>query len=152
MKLRLPFFKQHTDYSCGPASLEMVLAFFGDKESENFLIKTAHTDKNFGTKHEWMIKTGKSEGFYCHSNSNSSIHEIEHFLLIGLPVIVDYTEPSENIGHYSVITGFKGNEIIMNDPWNGRNFSISKSEFMSRWHDNITKSQKWIMVISKNSL
>ncbi len=150
MKLKLPYFKQHTEYSCGPTSLEMVLGFFSDKKSEKFLIKKAHTDKVEGTKHKWMIDTSIREGFYCYVNSHSTIHEIKHFIVIGFPVIVDFTESSEEIGHYAVVVGYKGNKIIMNDPWNGRNFSITEDDFTERWHDRLTKSHGWIMVISKN--
>ena len=149
MKLTLRYNRQQTDYSCGPASLKMVLRFFGDKKSEKYLIKKAHTDKITGTKHKWMIKTAISQGFYCYANSNSSPHEIKHFLMLGLPVIIDYTEPSQNIGHYSVIIGYKKDKFIMNDPWNGKNFLISEKKMIDLWHDSITKSNKWIMVISK---
>ena len=149
MKLKLPFFRQHTDYSCGPTSLEMVLDFLGDKKSEKCLIKEAHADKIDGTKHKWMIESAASEGFHCYVNSQSTINEIKHFISLGFPVIVDYTEPSENIGHYSVIIGYKYDKIIMNDPWNGKSFSISDDNFAGRWHDSITKSRGWIMVISK---
>lgn len=149
MKLTLPFKKQHTEYSCGPASLEMVLAFLGDKKSEKFLIKKAHTNEETGTKHKWMIETSVNEGFYCHVNSYSTIYEIKHFLLLGYPVIVDYTEPSEDIGHYAVIIGYKNGNLIMNDPWNGKDFIISEDEFLERWHDDTTNSTGWMMVISK---
>ena len=33
----VPYFKQDTDYTCGPASLQMVLAYFGIRESEEAL-------------------------------------------------------------------------------------------------------------------
>ncbi|MHB9019254.1 MAG: C39 family peptidase [Minisyncoccota bacterium] len=152
MKLLLPYAKQHTNYSCGPTSLKMVLEFLGDKKSEKILIKKARTNKTTGTKHKWMIETAIKEGFYCYANSNSSLHEIKHFLLLGLPVIIDYTEPSENIGHYAVVIGYKKNKMILNDPWNGKNFLISEKDLINKWHDNITKSHGWIMAISKKDL
>ena len=152
MKLKIPFLKQHTEYSCGPASLEMVLYFLGDKKSEKFLINEANTRKFTGTRHEGMISTATKEGFYCYVNSDSTFDEVKSFLSQGHPVIIDYTEPSENIGHYAVVVGYKGNRIIMNDPWNGRNFSIDEKELIERWHDSITKSRGWMMVISKKDL
>lgn len=149
MRLTLRYARQRTEYSCGPASLKMVFGFLGDKKSEKSLRKKARTNKISGTKHKWMIKTATQEGFHCYANSNSSLHEIKHFLVLGLPVIIDYTEPSQNIGHYSVIIGYKKNKIIMNDPWNGKDFTISEKKLANRWHDTITRSNGWIMVISK---
>lgn len=152
MRLALPFRKQHTDYSCGPASLEMALAFLGDKKDEPALIKETHADEIDGTKHKWMIETALREGFYCYAQSHSSINEIKHFLSRALPVIVDYTEPSGNIGHYALVVGYGRGKIILNDPWNGKNFPLSEKDFIDRWHDDLTKSQGWLMVISKEDL
>lgn len=149
MKLALPFARQHTVYSCGPASLEMVFAFFGDKKDEASLIKKAHTNEVNGTKHEWMINVARQEGFYCYVNSFSSIHEIRHFISLDLPVIVDYTEPTSGDGHYAVVVGYKKDQIILNDPWNGRDFSLSEKEFIERWKDRLTKSHGWVMIVSK---
>lgn len=150
--VKLPRMKQHTKYSCGPVSLEMVLSFLGDKKSEEFFIKTAHTNKVKGTKHKWMLEVAIREGFYCYINSSSSLNEIKQFLLLGLPIIVDFTEPSQNSGHYAVVVGYKRNKIIMNDPWNGKNLSMSESNFTKRWHDVLTESHGWMMVISKTDL
>jgi len=149
MKLTIPYSKQHTEYSCGPASLKMVLTFLGDKKSEKSLIREAHTDDIKGTSHKWMIDTAVREGFYCYVNSFSSIDEIKHFLSLEYPVIINFTEPSENVGHYAVVVGYRQNEIIINDPWNGKDFSIPIDDLIDRWYDRTTKSHGWIMVISK---
>ena len=151
MKVKLSFYKQDTGYTCGPASLQMVLSFFHDHKSEADIARKAHTKKDAGTKHKWMINVAEKEGFYCYVNNNSSIEEIRDFIESGLPVIVHFTEPSGNDSHYSVITGFSKGKIIMNDPWNGRGFKIRKADFLSRWHGSVDKNncKKWVMVISK---
>ena len=151
MKIKIPFYKQHTCYTCGPTSLHMVLSFLGDHKGELPLEKEAHTNHEVGTRHRGMIDTACKEGFYCYVNSNSSLNEIKHFIHIGLPVIVDVTEIQSNTGHYAVITGFDGKSFLMNDPWNGKNYKLSERKFLEYWQDSLTHSHKLIMAMSKKN-
>lgn len=147
MTLLIPFFKQKTSYTCGPTALEMVFSFFGKKLTQSQLAEEGHTNKNFGTSHKDMINTACKEGFFCYVNENSSIEEIKHLLSVKLPVIIDFTESGE--GHYSVVSGISSRKIILNDPWEGKNTTLSIKNFTDRWHDNLTKSKGWIMALSK---
>lgn len=153
MKFKVPFYKQDTDYTCGPASLQMVLSFFNDHKSEACIAKKAHTDKEAGTAHKWMIEVAEREGFYCYVNNNSSLEELKNFIGTGLPVIVHFTEPSGEESHYSVIKGFGKKQLILNDPWNGKDFKIKEKDFLSRWHGNVANNnyKKWMMVISREN-
>ena len=150
MKLKIPFYKQDTDHTCGPASLQMVLSFLGDFKSEKSLSEEAHTNHGVGTKHNAMIETARKEGFYCYVNNDSSWKEINNFIADGLPAIIHFAEPKAEEEHYAVVIGLEKGEIILNDPWNGKNFKIKKKEFLSRWHGSRGNHQyiKLIMVIS----
>jgi len=152
MKLKVPFYKQDSDYTCGPTSLQMVFQFLGKFKSEATLAKEAQTDAEDGTTHAGMIDAARKGGFYCYANNESSVEEIKSFLKNGLPAIVHFNEPSSDTGHYSVIVGAEKGNFILNDPWNGRNFKIDENDFLKRWygaeHKNIHK--KWIMVLSKD--
>ncbi|MEK9182294.1 MAG: peptidase C39 family protein [Patescibacteria group bacterium] len=150
MKLKIPFYKQDTDHTCGPASLQMALSFLGDFKSEKKLSEEAHTNHDVGTKHNAMIETARKEGFYCYVNNDSSLNEISNFLAEGLPVIIHFAEPQAEEEHYAVVVGFEKGEIILNDPWNGKNFKMGKKDFLSRWHGAQGNHQyiKWAMVIS----
>lgn len=154
MSLRIPFFKQDTAYSCGPVALQMILAFFGDRKSEYELVRRMHMNKAFGTRHEWMIVTARKEGFFCYVNNNSSLHEIEHFLSLHLPVIVHFNNPTDDDDHYSVIVGLTSDTVVFNDPWNGKGFKISRKVFLSHWYgDQAGKNYKqWMMVVSDKDL
>ena len=155
MKISVPFFWQDTKYTCGPASLQMVLSFLGDFKSEFSLAKAVHVSKESGTKHSSMIEVACREGFFCYVNSQSTVNEIKHFLALGFPVILDYTEPSSDEGHYAVVVaiargGFLMKEkVYLNDPWHGANYSLALDELLPRWHDPLTKSHGWMMVLSK---
>ncbi len=146
----VPYYKQKTNYTCGPSSIKMVLGFFGIRESERKLAREARTDKKSGTDHHSLIELSRKKGFYCYIQEKSSIHIIKHFISQELPVIINYVEPSSNDGHYAVVVGYRKGGIIMNDPINGKNFYLNYKELYGRWSGGkYNKSKRWIMVISK---
>lgn len=151
MKLEIPFHRQKKSFTCGPASLQMVFSYFKEFRSQNALAKKVHATKENGTDHGHIIEAARKEKFYCYVNNNSTTNEIKHFIDLGLPVIVNYIEPAGNEGHYAIVSGYGRGKIIMNDPWNGKNFRLAEKEFLSRWYDYMKKHkyEKWIMVISK---
>lgn len=152
MNLDVPYFKQDTVYSCGVASLQMVLEFFGVFESEKKLAKEAHTNPENGTTYKWMIDVATKKGFYCYVNNESSLEEIGYFLEQKLPVLVRFIEPSNNEDHYAIITGIQKGQIIMNDPWNGAGFRMEYHDFVERWHSEGNTSVRWMMVLSKEKI
>lgn len=152
MKLDIPFFKQDTDYTCGPAALQMAFLFLGTFRSEQHLAKAAGTTSEIGTTHEGMIRTALEQKFYCYVNQNSTINEVRHFIKLGFPVIIDYTEPSSDTGHYAIVSGYQDGHIILNDPWNGAGFRVSEDEFAARWYDDHNghnPCNSWMMALSK---
>lgn len=152
MNLDVPYFKQDTVYSCGVASLQMILDFFGVFESEEKLAREAHTNPESGTKHKWMIDVATKKGFYCYVNNESSLDEIGYFLEQKLPVLVHFIETSNEEGHYSIITGIQKGKVIMNDPWNGEGLRMPCDDFFSRWHSEDNTSMRWMMVLSKEKI
>ena len=152
MKLKIPFVYQETAYTCGPAVLQMAFSFLGKFKSEKRLATEAGTNSAVGTTHQGMIDTALQENFYCYINQDSTIEEIKYFVKLGFPVIVDYTEPSSDEGHYSIVSGYQDGHIILNDPWNGKGFSLTTADFLSRWHDSHSGHRtcvQWMMVLSK---
>lgn len=78
------------------------------------------------------------------------MHNLLFHVVEGIPVIVDYTEPTSNEGHYAVVIGFNKKRIILNDPWNGKDFSLPYKEFERRWIDHNGRwSNRWYLVLSK---
>lgn len=155
MKLNVPFYKQDKTYTCGPVALQMVFSLLGKFKSEAHLAKEAGTNKSDGTSHEGMINTALREKFHCYVNEGSSLDEVKFFINLGFPAIVDYTEPSGDDGHYAVAFGHEDGHIILNDPWNGKDFKLTDKEFISRWYDhhhNGNRCERWIMVISREGI
>lgn len=155
MKLDIPYRQQVNEYMCGPATLQMVLAFFGKQSSQRKLRKLMKASpaelKNRGTANHKMVKAAQKAGFYVYVNEDSLIEELKYFIGLGYPVIVNYIEQSEDEGHFSVVTGFSSltKNIILNDPWNGSNLKISEPQFLRRWHGRYDGNHRWLMVVSK---
>jgi ABC-type bacteriocin/lantibiotic exporter with double-glycine peptidase domain len=135
MKLKVPFHKQKNVYSCGPACLQMVFQYFKLKKSQKKISQEANTNEKSGTLHKNMVKTILKNKFYCYVNNDSTLHEVRHFIDLGIPVIVNYVEISSNDIHYAVIIGYKKDFLILNDPWNGKNLKLTDNFFKARWFD-----------------
>jgi ATP-binding cassette subfamily B protein len=148
MILKVPYYKQDTGYTCGPTCLQMVFKFLGKFKSEAKLSKEVNAEPREGTYRRQMAREVQKIGFNHIVKSNSSLSKIKYFIESGSPVIVYYIEPADDVEHYAVIVGFKNNMIIMNDPWNGKNFKINEKEFLSRWHNRKNTSKRWMMVVT----
>ncbi len=163
MKLDIPYRHQVNEYMCGPATLQMVLAFFGDLRSQRKLRKLMKASpKELETKaadNNKMVRAIQRAGLYAYVNEYSNLHELKSFINQGYPVVVNYIEPSNEEGHFSVVKGYNvllGN-LILNDPWNGSDFVLSEKQFLARWHSKwwrVDQGYKghWLMAISKNPI
>jgi hypothetical protein len=120
-----PVRKQETPYTCGPASVRMVLEFLGHRIPEEEIAERMGTSKRFGTSH------GRLKRAY-----NKYLDELETGLLAktirgkaatensvadsldaGLPVIASFlTEnhfnPGTAVGHFCVIIGVNLKTLI----------------------------------------
>lgn len=67
----------------------------------------------------------------------------------GMPVLIEYREPSSNEGHYSLVVGTRGKDILLHDPWNGMQFTMHAQELKNRWHSHRTKEKNrgWMMTV-----
>ncbi|OHA40633.1 MAG: hypothetical protein A3G59_02125 [Candidatus Taylorbacteria bacterium RIFCSPLOWO2_12_FULL_47_20] len=149
--MQVPYYKQVDKNACGPAALQMVFEYFSKHVGQRTLKKQIKTTAEEGTERNNLTKTATENGFYCYVNNESNLAEVEKFVLYGLPVIVSYIEPSNDEGHYAVVTAFTSKQLLFNDPWNGEYFSVDKDEFVARWHGEFDKSKHWMMVISTES-
>ncbi|MEX1997756.1 MAG: C39 family peptidase [Candidatus Andersenbacteria bacterium] len=138
----VPFFRQTTNYLCGPASLQMMLAFCHAEVALGELARAAHTTAAAGTTAANMLRTLRT---YHPSSTAKPGSWVEVCRLIdqGQPVIVNYVEPEDNEGHYAVIVGYNTDEVVMHDPWHGENYCLPQREFMSRW----AKRNHWLLTV-----
>ena len=150
--MHVPYYRQETDYTCGAASLQMALAYLGKYFPQRALVRHLKPSVRTGIAARNMIRFAKAQGFHCYTKYNATLRDIKHFLKIKLPVIVGFIEPLGNEGHYAVVTRIKENNIILHDPWNGKDFVMSISAFRKRWFDYDPHRPRWMMVISKDEI
>ncbi len=128
---------------CGPASLKILLSYYGVKKSEKELAKLCSTTKELGTDDKRIKKAAEKLGFKVEIKNNSSFKDIEKWLKIKIPVIVDWFTRGRNNqmdsdvadGHYSVVMGIDDRFIYLQDPEIGKVRKLSKENFMSVWFD-----------------
>lgn len=128
---------------CGPASLKIVLDYYGIEKSEKELAKMAGWNKDLGVDDKGIKKAAELLGFKVKIKNNSNLKDIEKWLNKGVPVIVDwftrgrsdYPDSAIADGHYSVVAGLDDNIIYLQDPENGKIRKIKHSDFLRVWFD-----------------
>jgi len=134
---------RETPGMCGPASLKMVLDYYGVKKSEKELAKLTGWNKELGIDDVAIKKAAEIFGFKVKIKNNSNFKDIQSWLDRGVPVIVNwftrgnknYTDSEVADGHYSVAVGLDEKNIYLQDPELGQIRKMSKSDFMTVWFD-----------------
>lgn len=128
---------------CGPASLKIVLDYYGVDKSEAELAQLMNWDPNFGASNENIAKAASSLGFTVEIKNESSFADIEGWLTRGVPVIVDwitrgrqdYDDSEVAEGHSSVVIGLDDDYIYLQDPEIGGERKITRNNFLKVWFD-----------------
>lgn len=128
---------------CGPASLKIVLDYYGLVKSEQELAQLTGTASGLGTDDKGIARTAESLGFKVAIKNESDFSDIEMWLGKGVPVIVDwFTRGREDYpmsemadGHYSVAVGLDDDFIYLQDPEIGGLREIARNDFMKVWFD-----------------
>lgn len=134
-----PVFRQQTDHTCGPASVRMVLKYFGKDISEKDIAKKCRTFF-FGTLH-WTFASGyryyiEQIGKRSEMIEDISYEEIKKSLERENPVIflfatIDEFHPPKQTLHFAVIIGIDEVEkkVTIANPF-GR---IEKMDILEWW-------------------
>ncbi|OGD79871.1 hypothetical protein A2368_03100 [Candidatus Collierbacteria bacterium RIFOXYB1_FULL_49_13] len=128
---------------CGPATLKMVLAYYGIEKSEEELAQACGKDTELGVDDQAIKRVAESFGLTVEIKNNSSFEDIQTWLDKKVPVIVnwftrgrtDYPEDEVADGHYSVVVGLDNQQIYLQDPEVGRVRKVERNEFKKVWFD-----------------
>ena len=138
-KLLVPYYKQKTDYRCGPASLRMLLGSHGYAFSENELARLALTSTEGTSRGEMVTATRialDGKGFFIEHHPHGTIDDLVAIINQDYPIIVDWRCP-EGVGHFSVLYGYGGGNLYLHDPLTPRRKRMSPKEFLTAWaYDN----------------
>lgn len=144
----LPDTRQSTEYSCGAASLQSVLAYYGRDINEENLRELLDTTPESGTYPDDIVRVAEELGFNATVKENLTLEDLEASLKEGVPVIVDgqawrsisqsnesWSSDWEN-GHWMVVIGMDRENVYFEDPYilGSRGF-MSRKEFEQRWHN-----------------
>lgn len=115
--IKLKPFEQSPGF-CGPASLKMVLDYYGAEFSEEELAKVGGANRELGILLQGMVKAARHFGFHVFYKENSALDDIRYFIKRDIPVIVAWFSPFDGSydGHYSVVTDINKKNIILVDP------------------------------------
>ena len=142
LKLK-PFQETLNKGMCGPASIKIVLDYYGIDKTEKELAEMAEWNKDLGIDDKGIEKTAKHFGFKVKIKNNSSFENIEKWLDKKVPVIItwftrgrcDYTDSDIADGHYSVVAGLDDKFIYLQDPEIGKIRKLKRDNFMKVWFD-----------------
>jgi predicted double-glycine peptidase len=110
--------KQLTNY-CGPATLAMVLRYYGLDVTQEEIGKIIYDRSSGATNGADMLLYSRERGFAAYS-WNSSIDDVKKKLAAGFPVIVLQQNSREDIsGHYRILTGYDDSTSVFSvlDPY-----------------------------------
>ncbi len=138
-----PFQETLGQSMCGPASLKIVLAYYGMNKSERELYELCGTDSDLGTNDQGLKSAAEHLGFEVTIKNNSSYEDIDYYLKKDIPVIVDwftrgrrdYSDSNVCDGHYSVVSGLDSQNIYLQDPEIGGERIIDREDFLTVWFD-----------------
>jgi predicted double-glycine peptidase len=132
----------HADM-CGPASLKIVLDYYGVHKTEKELAELTKVIPCLGVDDKSIADVARSLHFKVTIKNKSTFADVEKWLGKGVPVIVDwftrgrqdYDNSEVPDGHYSVVIGLDDKYIYLQDPEIGGQRKITHNDFMRVWFD-----------------
>ena len=138
-----PFQETLNKSYCGPASLKIVLDYYGIRKTEKELAKMTGWNKDLGVDDKGIKKAAEALGFKVKIKNNSNYSDIQKWLDKEVPVIVDWFTRGRNDctdsdipdGHSSVVAGLDNKFIYLQDPEIGKIRKLNREDFMTVWFD-----------------
>jgi predicted double-glycine peptidase len=141
----LPLTRQSTDYTCGPASLQSILAYYGEEWREDTLARAVKSDPEEGTNYREIVRFARSQGLIAEAREGMTIDDLARAAKAQRPVMVaiqawgDYQEKYADDwedGHYAIVVGVDDDNVYLMDPSTIGNYTfIPIPQFLTRWHD-----------------
>ena len=152
----VPYVRQNDTYWCGPASLTMVLNYWGVNVTQEEVAVEIYDPATNLTHISEMRSYPQEHGFKT-EELNGSINHLKKWISKGSPLIVLQKFSLQNAyGHYRVIVGYDDEKelVITFDPILGSNYNITYTEFTELWKPGSTfQTCNWtLLAIPKNNL
>ena len=129
--------------NCGPATLSMILSWYGVNASQSELgdqmrpyqIASGDNDDKTIFTYEF-VEWAEKYGLKAVGRRNGDIELLKRFSANGIPVVVKtWLHPGEDIGHFRIVRGYDESSgvIIQDDSYEGPNKRISYYDFLGMW-------------------
>lgn len=135
--LNLIPYHQEQPYTCLPACIRIVLAYYGQEHTETELVKVCESVPVWGTLPERAITGLEHLGYRALWFENASLERLLSLLEQNWPVIVLLRAPDLPHGragvHAIVIGGIEQGEVIYIDPALGTEARMALYSFLQAW-------------------
>jgi ATP-binding cassette subfamily B protein len=137
MKIKIPYFRQEKNTTCGVACVKMVLAFHG-KEISEFELEDVCKTSWLGNTCGEIVAGVKKLGYDAEEVDQVTIKYLSAQLEKKYPFIA-LIDPAvlyggiEGFGHFVVITGIEDDKIYYQDPDLDKDLTRNISDFMKAW-------------------
>ncbi len=147
MRHLVPHKTQTNTYNCGPTCLEMLLEFYGiPYESEEINILCETTARR-GTDNQKLVHAAEMLGAQVVVKENAQLDDIVGAIEGGHPVLVNYFNCKSGVGHFGVVKGVEEHALILADPKQGDDYSLTFDHFEKHWHNHAKTIHAWMMYI-----
>jgi predicted double-glycine peptidase len=139
--------RQVTEYSCGPAAVQSVLAYWGHEVDQQKLMQVFSTTEEVGTHPEDMVTGLRALGLDAEMKENCTVDELAEFTSTFGPVIAlgqvwrSESGPAVSAaddwgsGHYFIVLGVDEDNVYCQDPYLGMCKGFApRSVFEEHWH------------------
>ena len=155
------YYKQETDWTCGPACLRMYFSAIGGECSEEDCEKVLNTkrpskqratgssEEEVGTSYKAFEEFAKGSKIKFIAKQGGEIIDLKKALKKDLFVIVSYHIIKDNINHFAVVKIVNDKEIILNDPSYGKGKKIELKHFEKIWSipARFSKEKNWFIAM-----
>lgn len=147
-KLSHPHFAQDKEYTCGPASLQMVFHYFGKNLTQDEIEIVSETSPTEGTLTHKMAEAASHVGLHAYEKENGTIDELITFIDREIPVILNFMDVPQDSGHFATLVGYADTDLIFHDPWNGPDYLLPRDSFQDIWRSKWEPRKGWLLAIS----
>jgi predicted double-glycine peptidase len=151
MLLQLQHIAQPDDYTCGPASIAMVLQYMGQPVAYERITELCRAHPERGTENDHMVEAIEALGLVPTCITEGGIADLRNALNQDQPIIINYLNPRSGRGHFAVVIGLDDEHVILADPKNGHGFRLTQADLQSRWHNNDKTIFGWMMTVGRPS-
>lgn len=140
----------HNDYhvfqtfnNCGPASLSMILSYFGIHKNQEELGEQLRPYQNTeginddkSVTMDEIVDKAKEFDLVAYHRPNGSIKLLKQFIANDIPVLtITWLKENEDIGHYRIVKGYddKTKTLIQDDSYQGKNLNYSYKTYTTLW-------------------